>query len=157
MVLSSSACRWLIATLLSVVLGPGFLTTLHAEDHNKPIQAERGTLAIIVNGRNPVSTLERDQVAAIYQQRIQRWREVGGVDRPIVRLTQGVSPFAGASGSEPVSGVSARPVSSDLATILFVAVDPYAIGYVSAATARQLIREGARIRIVQQIARTASP
>ena len=45
-------------------------------------------IAVIVNPGNPVSQLTLDQVSKIYQGKINNWQEVGGQDRPIVRLSR---------------------------------------------------------------------
>jgi phosphate transport system substrate-binding protein len=48
----------------------------------------RDAIAVIVNPRNPVDRLTLEQVSAIYTGAIDNWREVGGEDRPIVRLSR---------------------------------------------------------------------
>jgi phosphate transport system substrate-binding protein len=48
----------------------------------------RDAIAIIVNQDNPVSRLTIDQISAIYSGKINNWRQVGGEDRPIVRLSR---------------------------------------------------------------------
>jgi phosphate transport system substrate-binding protein len=45
-------------------------------------------IAVIVNPGNPVSQLTLDQVSRIYQGLINNWLEVGGENRPIVRLSR---------------------------------------------------------------------
>ncbi len=45
-------------------------------------------IAVIVNPGNPVGQLTLDQVSRIYQGVINNWQEVGGEDRPIVRLSR---------------------------------------------------------------------
>jgi phosphate transport system substrate-binding protein len=45
-------------------------------------------IAVIVNPGNPVSQLTLDQVSRIYQGLIINWQEVGGENRPIVRLSR---------------------------------------------------------------------
>jgi phosphate transport system substrate-binding protein len=45
-------------------------------------------IAVIVNPGNPVSQLTLEQVSKIYQGKINNWQEVGGQDRPIVRLSR---------------------------------------------------------------------
>lgn len=45
-------------------------------------------IAVIVNQQNPVSQLTLEQVSLIYQGIITNWKEVGGEDRPIVRLSR---------------------------------------------------------------------
>jgi phosphate transport system substrate-binding protein len=45
-------------------------------------------IGVIVNPENPVSELTLDQVSRIYKGEINNWSEVGGEDRPIVRLSR---------------------------------------------------------------------
>jgi phosphate transport system substrate-binding protein len=48
----------------------------------------RDAIAVIVNPENPVSQLTLQQVSDIYSGKINNWKEVGGEDRPIVRLSR---------------------------------------------------------------------
>lgn len=48
----------------------------------------RDAIAVIVNPANPVSQLTLEQISAIYSGEINNWKEVGGDDRPIVRLSR---------------------------------------------------------------------
>ena len=48
----------------------------------------RDAIAVIVNPENPVSKLTLQQISDIYSGRINNWKEVGGDDRPIVRLSR---------------------------------------------------------------------
>jgi phosphate transport system substrate-binding protein len=48
----------------------------------------RDAIAIIVNTHNPVDRLTIDQLSDIYSGVINNWAEVGGEDRPIVRLSR---------------------------------------------------------------------
>ncbi len=48
----------------------------------------RDAIAVIVNPENPVSELTLQQISDIYSGKITNWREVGGEDRPIVRLSR---------------------------------------------------------------------
>jgi phosphate transport system substrate-binding protein len=48
----------------------------------------RDAIAVIVHKNNPVSRLTVGQLSDIYAGRISNWREVGGEDRPIVRLSR---------------------------------------------------------------------
>jgi phosphate transport system substrate-binding protein len=45
-------------------------------------------IAVIVNPENPVSQLTLQQISDIYSGKINNWSEVGGEDRPIVRLSR---------------------------------------------------------------------
>jgi len=48
----------------------------------------RDAIAVIVNPENPVSQLTLQQISDIYSGKINNWSEVGGEDRPIVRLSR---------------------------------------------------------------------
>ncbi len=48
----------------------------------------RDAIAVIVNPENPVNQLTLKQISDIYSGKITNWSEVGGDDRPIVRLSR---------------------------------------------------------------------
>jgi phosphate transport system substrate-binding protein len=48
----------------------------------------RDAIAVIVNPENPVSQLTLKQISDIYSGKISNWSEVGGDDRPLVRLSR---------------------------------------------------------------------
>ncbi len=48
----------------------------------------RDAIAVIVNPNNPVDQLTLEQLSGIYRGEINNWEEVGGDDRPIVRLSR---------------------------------------------------------------------
>jgi len=48
----------------------------------------RDAIAVIVNPENPVNELTLQQISDIYSGKINNWKEVGGEDRPIVRLSR---------------------------------------------------------------------
>jgi len=48
----------------------------------------RDAIAVIVNPENPVTQLTLQQISDIYSGKFSNWREVGGDDRPIVRLSR---------------------------------------------------------------------
>ncbi len=48
----------------------------------------RDAIAVIVNPENPVNKLTLQQISDIYSGKIKNWSEVGGEDRPIVRLSR---------------------------------------------------------------------
>ena len=55
-----------------------------------PIQfvVARDAIAVIVNPNNPVSSLTLKQISDIYKGLIKNWKELGGEDRPIVKLSR---------------------------------------------------------------------
>ncbi len=48
----------------------------------------RDAIAVIVNPNNPVNQLTLQQISDIYSGKINNWSEIGGEDRPIVRLSR---------------------------------------------------------------------
>lgn len=48
----------------------------------------RDAIAVIVNPQNPVSELTLKQISDIYSGKVTNWKEVGGEDRPIVKLSR---------------------------------------------------------------------
>ena len=48
----------------------------------------RDAIAVIVNPNNPVSQLTLQQISDIYSGKFTNWQEVGGEDRPIVKLSR---------------------------------------------------------------------
>jgi phosphate transport system substrate-binding protein len=48
----------------------------------------RDAIAVIVNPENPVSQLTLQQISDVYSGKIGNWKELGGDDRPIVRLSR---------------------------------------------------------------------
>jgi phosphate transport system substrate-binding protein len=51
----------------------------------------RDAIAVIVNPENPVGQLTMQQISDIYSGKYSNWTEVGGEDRPIVRLSREVN------------------------------------------------------------------
>jgi phosphate transport system substrate-binding protein len=48
----------------------------------------RDAIAVIVNPENPVNELTLKQISDIYSGKIKNWSEIGGDDRPLVRLSR---------------------------------------------------------------------
>jgi phosphate transport system substrate-binding protein len=48
----------------------------------------RDAIAVIVNLHNPIDRLTMEQIAQIYRGEVNNWTELGGEDRPIVRLSR---------------------------------------------------------------------
>jgi phosphate transport system substrate-binding protein len=48
----------------------------------------RDAIAVIVNHNNPIERLSLQQISDIYSGKIDNWQDVGGLDRPIVRLSR---------------------------------------------------------------------
>lgn len=105
----------------------GFLPVAHA--------IAMDGVCVIVHPMNPVSGLTADQVRGIYAGRIANWKEVGGVDAPIVATTRDTSSgtyetFEGLimKGEKMAAGVGT--VGSNPEMHDSVATTPGAIGYV---------------------------
>jgi phosphate transport system substrate-binding protein len=60
------------------------------ENGSEPIEfvVARDAIAVIVHPDNPVNALTLEQLSDIYSGKIDNWQEVGGEDRPIVRLSR---------------------------------------------------------------------
>jgi phosphate transport system substrate-binding protein len=56
----------------------------------KPVEfiIARDAIAVIVNPKNPVNQLTLQQISDIYSGKINNWSEIGGNNRPIVRLSR---------------------------------------------------------------------
>jgi phosphate transport system substrate-binding protein len=48
----------------------------------------RDAIGVIINKNNPIDNLTLEQISAIYSGEINNWKELGGDDRPIVRLSR---------------------------------------------------------------------
>lgn len=59
--------------------------------HPKEIIVARDAIAVIVNPGNPVEHLTLQQVSNIFSGKITNWKELGGEDRPIVRVSREVN------------------------------------------------------------------
>jgi len=60
------------------------------EEGFEPIEfiVANDAIAVIVNPENPVSELTLEQVSRIYKGEVTNWQELGGDDRPIVKLSR---------------------------------------------------------------------
>jgi phosphate transport system substrate-binding protein len=87
-----------IAALLNGTVGIANASRKISADELKQAQAKnispvehiiaRDAIAVIVNPENPVSQLTLQQISDMYSGKIVNWKEVGGDDRPIVRLSR---------------------------------------------------------------------
>ena len=92
-------------------------------------------LAIALHPSNPVSGLSLDQIRSIYLGKITNWKDVGGVDKPIVVVTRDTNSgtfetFEGLVMDKQKIVQSAEVVGSNGAARTWVASTPGAIGYV---------------------------
>lgn len=68
---------------------PEELAAAKAEGLNpQEIVIARDAIAVIVNPANPVNQLTLEQLSGIYRGAYNNWKELGGEDRPIVRLSR---------------------------------------------------------------------
>lgn len=100
----------------------------------------RDAIAVIVNPENPVDHLTLTQLSAIYRGEINNWQEVGGEDRPIVRLSRetnsGTHVFfletvvrLGSSEDKTIFSANTLLLPSSEGIIAEVRENPNAIGY----------------------------
>jgi len=111
--------------------------TIHEADfHVAPVGTVK--IAFIVNPRNTVRHLSAVQLAAIFTGKITNWRELGGVDLPILVVTlANASPLVEEKllgGSKITAKARQVPTANQIPPV--VAEEPGAIGIVSAAHAR---------------------
>ena len=93
-------------------------------------------IAVIVNARNPLTSLSIAQVRRIYQGRIDRWTQVDGEDQAIIVLSREAGSGSRAQFDNLVMGersttAMAQVAPSSAAMVRSVARRPGAIGYVS--------------------------
>lgn len=107
-------------------------------------------IAIVVNPRNEIRELTREQAAAVFTGRITNWKELGGMDREIVVVVRDQasgtrevfdSQVLGATPDRPVWSVpSAIESASNGVVREIVASTAPAIGYVSYGYVNRLVR-----------------
>ena len=100
----------------------------------------RDAIAVIVNPENPVSELTLQQISDIYSGVYTNWNEVGGEDRPIVRLSRETNSGThvyfletvlrlGIKDSETLFSTNTLLLPSSEGIIVEVRQNPNAIGY----------------------------
>ncbi len=100
----------------------------------------RDAIAVIVNPANPVKQLTMGQISAIYKGEINNWKEVGGEDRPIVRLSRELNSGThvyfletvirlGSSTDKSIFSADTLLLPSSEGIIAEVSDNPNAIGY----------------------------
>jgi len=87
-----------IAALINGTVGLANASRKISADETKQAEAKgikpvehviaRDAIAVIVNPENPVSRLTLQQISDIYSGKISNWKDVGGDNRPIVRLSR---------------------------------------------------------------------
>ena len=100
----------------------------------------RDAIAVIVNPENPVNELTLKQISDIYSGKITNWAEVGGEDRPIVKLSRETNSGThvyfletvlrlGNSEDETLFSMDTLLLPSSEGIIVEVRQNPNAIGY----------------------------
>ncbi len=100
----------------------------------------RDAIAVIVHPDNPISQLTLPQISAIYRGEIQNWSELGGEDRPIVRLSRETNSGThvyfleevirlGDPGNKQIFSADTLLLPSSEGIISEVSSNPNAIGY----------------------------
>ena len=87
-----------IAALINGTVGIANASRKISADETKQAEAKgikpvehiiaRDAIAVIVNPENPVSQLTLQQISDMYSGKISNWKDVGGDNRPIVRLSR---------------------------------------------------------------------
>ncbi|ORT48725.1 phosphate ABC transporter substrate-binding protein [Vibrio sp. qd031] len=113
----------------------------------KELVVARDGIAVVVNPKNSLEGLTAEQVSAIYKGEVTNWKDVGGMDKPIVVVTRDTA--SGTRGAfedimslkmkindVTVSAISQRAqvANGNGALKTMVASNPYAIGYISLGT-----------------------
>ncbi|CAG19805.1 phosphate ABC transporter substrate-binding protein [Photobacterium profundum] len=116
-------------------------------DDLKEIVVARDGIAVVVNNKNPITDLSKEDVTKIYKGEITNWNQVGGEDKPIVVVTRDTA--SGTRGAFEdimslkkkinditVSAISQRAqvTSGNGQLKTTVANNPFAIGYISLGT-----------------------
>lgn len=114
------------------------------EPELKETTIARDGIAVVVNGKNPVADLTKEQIAAIYRGEITNWSQVGGESKPVVVVTRDTA--SGTRGAfedimklkRKVNGMSVSAISQRAqvgngngVVKTIVANNPFAIGYIS--------------------------
>ena len=116
---------------------------LAKEKNIKPVEYKIGLdgLIVIVNPKNPISTLTMDQLRDIFMGKIKNWKELGGVNKKIVILSREVNSGTHVFFKEHVLrkgnkkgkeefAPEALLMPSSQSIVNEIMQNPYAIGYV---------------------------
>lgn len=101
-------------------------------------------IGIIVNPDNPVTDLTIEQIGKIYSGKITNWKEIGGIDAPIVCIGREASSGT-RDGFEEVTGTKdkckySQELTSTGDVVQTVSGNPNAIGYASVASANDTVK-----------------
>jgi len=89
----------------------------------KEVVIARDGIAVVVNPKNPVTNLTKEQVSEIYKGDITNWKQVGGNDQPIVVATRDTA--SGTRGAfedimslkKKINGIKVSAISPSVAAI----------------------------------------
>jgi phosphate transport system substrate-binding protein len=114
-----------------------------AEKHGlHPVEfvVSKDAIAVVVHPSNPINQLTLEQISAIYSGKINNWAELGGENRPIVRLSRETNSGThvyfletvlrlGKSGDKTLFSPDTLLMQSSEGIIVEVSQNPNAIGY----------------------------
>lgn len=126
----------------------------------KPVEGDlvayeiaRDGICLIVHADNPVPSLSREQVLAVYRDEVSDWKEIGGPPVPIVAVhkAEGRGTLEVFLSHFELQNEDVHPdviAGDNLQAIKSVAGNPYAVGYVSIGAAEAEARLGTAIRLL---------
>lgn len=131
-------------------------------------------VAVIINKKNPVSKITKQQIQDIFTGKITNWSELGGIDSSILlvskehgRSTLGLFlKYFGLEakevgdgrakmmvhrkkGTENYSSVKAKLIGPNLEAIASVSIKKNSIAYVSVGTAQKVAAKGGRVKLME--------
>lgn len=110
------------------------------------------SLLLVVHERNPLTRIDEAQLRAIFSRQLTDWSQIGaGNSGAIVPVTRGQASgtrrvLDSAFGIGRIVPAGIVELNSNLATVLYVAADPQAIGYVSAGAYQHARQRGLGIK-----------
>ncbi len=110
-------------------------------------------IALINHRRNPIASLGREQIVAIYTDEINRWSALGGPDEPItvVNKAEGRSTLELFLSHFGLRNAAVKPdvvIGDNAQGIKTVAGNPWSLGYVSIGSAEYAATHGQPIRLL---------
>lgn len=130
-------------------------------------------VAVIVNKKNPINKISKQQVQDIYTGKIKNWKKIGGIDAPITLISkeEGRSTLelflkyfgleakevgkghAAAmvhrkKGTNKYSSIKAKLIGPNREAIAAISTKKDAIAYVSVGTAQEVASKGGRVKLL---------
>lgn len=113
-------------------------------------------IAIIVNKKNPLDTVETDTIVDIYTGQTSNWKTINQIDEEIILVSKEKGRSTGELfesffkiEGKVIQNDNVFKIGSNFEDIAFVAGDPYAIGYVSIGTAIFMESKNAGIKLMK--------